>query len=97
EQTKANYEDANVAIYAPEWVEKSLQTLSPYFSGKSMIIKDTAGGQITHTFGTTLTLRDLQMLARNESINTSGEIGQAAGGMRALYGNLLQEMNEKEM
>jgi len=79
-----DYNDQNYAIYAPAWVKNCLEKLSKeLFKEKDKIsfnIEKHYGHDVTtikvekYTIQYPLTLRDLQILARNEGSNSQGEI-----------------------
>jgi len=92
------FDDAAVSIYAPKWVEGTLKKLSDriqatYPDGISITIAatdQTPEHQIS--LGYTLTLHSLQMLARNEQVNTNGEIDGASYG--GLHPEIIKDLKD---
>ncbi|XP_054152769.1 uncharacterized protein LOC128951548 [Oppia nitens] len=83
---KLTYQDGQVSIVAPEWVELGLQQLSKFIgsTGLSCKLIDSQSNQRDYIIpgGHQLTLKQLVMLARNESGNTSGRINFQQYGSR---------------
>lgn len=72
--------DSDVVICAPEWVQKVLdEQISPWLKGKAFTFNDIKGKKIIgFTVGEKVTLQQLEMIARNETVNTSGKIDKKA-------------------
>ena len=80
EELKKDYNNSNYKIYAPSWVKECLKKLSnELFSKREEISFDIEFDlpnkeKEKYTIRNPLTLRDLQILARNEAYNTNGVI-----------------------
>ncbi len=68
--TKAS--DANVKIFAPAWVEKALEKFSDELKGAQFEISPPSGKYLV--IKDKISLTDLVAIARNEAVNTNGQI-----------------------
>ena len=69
------YQDKWTTVAAPDWLERGLDLVREALNGDIVLdITDDNGGQMTREINGKLSLRDLQLIARNESWNTSGKI-----------------------
>ena len=77
------YKDRDVWVCAPEWVDTGLKKLDQYVKiGTKLDIRDEAGNKTKMKINKELTPILLQIIARNEGSNTSGNVNYS------LYGQL---------
>lgn len=66
------YQDENVTIFAFEWMKDGLKRIRESIDNEILLNVD--GMRKHHILAGDFTLKDLQIVARNESSNTNGEI-----------------------
>ena len=75
DQNNVLYQDDNVLIVAPDWVQTGLQIIKSSIAKEiDLVITDRKSNEIIHKTTGNITLKELQLMARNEESNTNGKI-----------------------
>lgn len=89
------YQDEHVTIFAFEWMKEGLKRIQKLLD-QEVVIVNVANSIKYYIDGGNLTLKDLQIIARNESSNTSGLINfENYNGIRRELIYSLKDLNRQ--
>lgn len=79
QESLTSADDSAVTVYAPQWVENMLPTITEWLEGCEVFWSEDS--KFTISKENPVTLKMLQMISRNEKVNTTGKIPEQFTGL----------------